>query len=254
MTVRAPAGAMILTLFAAGWCNGICVAQPRAIGTLAFHLSPRIARCLIRREPDLIVRWLDTLPGSAEEDQLVSKAEPRFAACFDSLPMLDWRAEYDRPGMRAGLVRAMLQARRPNLPETLRRSDGDARWYVEPASPEKASRNNIEAIFAAELGICLATKHWPEVLAVIRTVDPEAEKIDHMIVRRSEVTRNREAAAANAAIAGLVSVLSACVPTGMKLRLDRPRLRAIVEEAAYHLTSAIPAASSETDPRATVGD
>jgi hypothetical protein len=102
---------------AASTCLGAFAPAPRAIGTLAQDISPPVARCLIRREPALVDSWLRTLPGSPEEARLVRGGEARFPACFDRWGHRDGGiARYDTPGMRAGLVRALLQARRHRLP------------------------------------------------------------------------------------------------------------------------------------------
>src|SRR5688500_8385246 len=144
--VRLAAG---LAAVAASGSGGAWAPAPRGIGTLAQDISPPVARCLIRREPALVESWLRTLPGSAEEVRLVRGGAARFPACFDrwghrqgGIP------RYDTPGMRAGLVRALLQARRHLLPADPPPGSGPLWQSAEPGA-------DPSAVVAADLGACL---------------------------------------------------------------------------------------------------
>jgi hypothetical protein len=219
-------------------------APPVGIKILATDMSPRISRCLIRREPEMVGRWLRTLPGSSWEARLVRGAEAGFAACFDHTAFFQNASRipvYDTAGMRAALVRALLQARRDALPAAPPADSGQP-WY-----PPEAGTDG-PAILAADLGACLARKHWTAVLAIIRAVDPETERNMFFESRKARAARRREAAAVDSELAGMIPSIAGCVPAGAKLRIERPRLRTLVEEAAYHMTSGDRPAAGEGPP------
>jgi hypothetical protein len=212
---------------------------PREINSLATEMSPRISRCLIRREGGLVERWLRTLPGSAEEARLVRSAEPRFPACFGEPhgnPFGVWLPKYERAGIRAALVRALLQARRGELPAAPA-PGGASTWYSVPPGPPDTPADGA-ALVAAELGACLARKHWAEVLAIVRAVDPETEKLGFFTGSpKVEAAHRREAAAVDAELSKVIPSIPGCVPAGARLRMNRLRLRTLLEEAAYQMTA-----------------
>jgi len=111
-------------------------APPVGIKTLAQEMSPPIARCLIRREPALVERWLRTLPGSVWEERLFrapkrasrpASTGPSFLQGASRVPV------HDRAGMRAALVRALLQARRADLPAA---PPEEAAWHMISGGPD----------------------------------------------------------------------------------------------------------------------
>jgi hypothetical protein len=206
---------------------------PRAIGELARPMWPPVARCLIEREPAMVEDWLRTLPGSAEEERLVRSAEPRFPACFGELYGLNgsvWLSDYDRAGMRRGLVRALLQARRDDLPAEPPAAAAQP-WY----DPRRDAARSAGAAVAADLGACLARKHWQSVVAIVRAVDPKTEHSMLWLSPKAKATLKREAAAADSELSKIVPSIAGCVPAGTRLRLDRASLRSLLEEAAYHM-------------------
>jgi hypothetical protein len=218
--------------------GGARSAPPVGIGTLATEISPRISRCLIRREPALIERWLRTLPGSPEEDRLVRNAEPGFPACFDEYAQisgLDWVPGYDKANIRAALVRTLLQSRRSDLPAHPPAGADRPYQSITPGSGEAGA--DASAIVAADLGFCLARKHWSNVVAIIRAVDPKAGTGFYSESRKARAARKREAAAVDSELARMIPSIAGCVPAGARLRIERPRLRILVEEAAYHMTN-----------------
>lgn len=222
-------------------------APPREINSLAREMSPRISQCLIRREPALIDRWLRTLPGSPLEERLVRSAEPRFSPCFGMPYGINgavWLPKYDKAGMRAALVRALLHARRHDLPGAATPGVG-ASWYSFPQG-SRHTPEDVAAIVAADLGACLARKHWAEVLAIVGAVDPEAEKSIGWGWRDGQAARKREAAAVDSELSKVIPSVSACVPTGARLRINRLRLRGLLEEAAYQMTKEDPSAAAQS--------
>lgn len=231
---------------------GARAAPPREINSQATQMSPRISQCLIRREPAVIDRWLRTLAGSVEEDRLFRSAEPRFPPCFGEPYGLNgsvWLPKYDRTGMRAALVRALLQARRNDLP-LAPPSEGGSPWSGLSGSPQTPADG--AAIVAADLGACLARKHWGSVLAIVRAVDPEAETSIRWGWREGEAARKREAAAVDSELSKVIPSIPGCVPSGARLRINRLRLRSLLEEAALQMTKQAdqaPAGNAPFKPR-----
>lgn len=212
---------------------GLGAPPPVGIGTLAREMSPSVARCLIQREPALVEAWLRTLPGSSKEARLVSGADARFPACFDRWGQRRPGAipKYDRPGIRAGLVRALLQSRRDRLPTDPPPASG-LPYSAEPG-------DDPATIVAADLGACLARRHWSGIVAIVRAVDPEIEGIMYSGSRKAGAAREREAARVDSELSRMVPSVAGCVPAGAKLRLERPRLRTLIEEAAWQMISAV---------------
>ena len=163
-----------------------------------------VSRCLIRA--NRMVANASNPAGSAEESRLVRAAEPRFPACFDGFAQssrADWLPKYGTANMRAALVRALLQARRHQLPADLPPAAAAVPWYpVLPGSQQAPA--DISSIVAADLGSCLARKHWRNVLAIINAVDPKAESLDFAVAWRVESARKREAAAVDSELGKVV--------------------------------------------------
>jgi hypothetical protein len=200
-------------------------------------MSPRISQCLIRRHPGLVDRWLATLPGSGAESRLVRSAEPRFPACFGEPYGVNgavWLPKYDKAGIRAALVRALLQSGRDRLP-SVPAQGGPSVWYSEPSGPPSTPQD-AAALVAAELGACLAARHWGEVEAIVRAVDPVAENSIGWGYREAKDARDREAAAVDRELSKVIPSISSCVPAGAKIRINRLRLRTLLEEAAWQMT------------------
>jgi hypothetical protein len=216
---------------------------PREINSQATRMSPRISQCLIRREPALVDRWLRTPAGSSAEERLFRSAEPRFPPCFGLRHDFNgsgWLPRYDRAGMRSALVRARLHARRDDLPAVPPPPAGPLRPGPPDVPPTPEDR---AALVAAELGACLARRHWDSVLAIVRAVDPAAEKSLKWGWKAGEPARRREEALVDKALSKVIPSLPACVPAGARLRINRLRLRALLEEAAYAMIDADPSAA-----------
>ncbi|QJU57772.1 hypothetical protein HL653_08205 [Sphingomonas sp. AP4-R1] len=225
--------AATIAVFLAG-CGEV-QAEPRAVNTWASRMTPAVSRCLIKREPDLIAAWLQTLPGTAEEAALVKRNEPRFSACFDPYAQAagGWLEIYDAGAMRPALVRAMLQSRRKTLPRDLGASTDPQRWYQ--PSPDASRPDIANAIVVADLGLCLARKDWADVTALIHAVDPEVEGANFIAMQRRRNAAKTENLEVSKILPRFIPSMGGCVPEGIKLRLDQQRLRDIIDEAAYHL-------------------
>lgn len=223
----------------------MAVAQPtRQIGVLEGQMSPPVARCLIEREARIVGEWLHTLPGSPEEARLVRASEARFQACFGFLG-ISWNPEYDTARMRAGLVRARLQAMRDRLPLQLPGGNSQPEWYSKLLS-DNSEQVNESDILAVEIGTCLARKHWNNAIKLVTIVDPKIEQASIVFGWTKQSSERREKAAADAALNEIVPFIAACVPAGTRLAIDRPRLRALVEEGIYHIAADIDPAAPKS--------
>ncbi|HEX8624508.1 MAG TPA: hypothetical protein VF782_05450 [Allosphingosinicella sp.] len=148
-----------------------------------------------------------------------------------------WLPKYDKAGIRAALVRALLQARRRDLPAAPA-PGGPSKWYSTKSGSPPAPADGA-ALVAAELGACLAGKHWAEVLAIVRAVDPETERLGFFTGSpKVEAAHKREAAAVDAELSRVIPSISGCVPAGAKIRINRLRLRSLLEETAYQMMKA----------------
>lgn len=197
-------------------------------------MTPAVSRCLIRREPDLVTGWLQTLPATAEEAALVRGGESRFAACFDPYAQAagGWLESYDAASMRPALVRAILQSRRDSLPREPDASADRQPWYRVPENPPPET---VSAIVAADLGLCLARKDWADVIMLIEVVDPSVERVEMMGAQRRQKAMRKEDSEVSKILPKFIPNIAGCLPEGLKLRLDSQRLKDIIDEAAYHL-------------------
>jgi hypothetical protein len=192
-------------------------------------------RCLIERNPEIVDSWLKTLPGSKAEARIVRAAEPRFSACFDpAAHTATWLQEYDVAGVRAGLVRAYLQAMRDRLPVQPPVGNDRAAWYSGSAEPSAEVQDGQEML-AAEIGMCLVRKHWASVVKLVTVADPKIEQLNFAYGITGWVAAKRKMGAADEVLDEIIPFMAECVPSGTRLAIDRPRLHSLLEEAAYHI-------------------
>jgi hypothetical protein len=141
--------------------------------------------------------------------------------------------------MRSALVRALLQARRRDLPADA--PPAGLPWY--PAAPGSLEGGAAaSAILASDLGLCLARRHWRNVVAIVEAVDAKTESFNFGYAPEETEASKRESALVESELAKIIPSIAGCFPAGAKLRIDRRRLRSLLEEAAYHMTNG-PAAS-----------
>jgi hypothetical protein len=214
----------------------MAIAQPtRPIGYLQEYISPRIARCLIERDPEVIAKWLRLLPGSRDEVRWFRKVDVRFDACFERYFHLrtDFQPEYNVVSMRAGLIRARLLAGRDRFPTQPPESGGRPAWY---AASEDASDPLVSpAIQAVEIGACLARKHWTAVVTLVTVVDPASERANMDYGGSGRPESEGQRMEVRKAVGEVIPSIAGCVPSGVKLTMDVERLRTLLEEAAYHM-------------------
>ena len=194
----------------------------KPMGDLSKRMSDETAGCIIRGDPELIEAWFNTLPGSLEERKVVSRRETRFTHCFRTnlAQMRDWVPEYDYPALRVGLLRFLLKNRIVGVPEKAPAGLSRANWFVSEAISGSGERASV---IANDLGFCLARSDWPTVRTAVLSI--EGSPAEAKALRK------------------LIPLIGGCIPPGAKLRMDLPRVRAILEETAYHGVGGITAAA-----------
>ena len=181
----------------------------RKIGDLARPVNDKAIQCIIERNPELIVSWYNTLPGSSVEQKLISRLEDKFIWCNrTSAQAVDWVPEYDHSAMRVAILQYMLKSGSLVVPEIRPEGLDRAAWY--------ATEGTIptESVIANDLGFCLAKSDWP--------------------AARTVVLSGRGSAEEATALRTLVPLVGGCIPAGATLKIDKPRLRQILEETVYH--------------------
>jgi hypothetical protein len=182
----------------------------RMTGDYERWMDDEAAACIIGKNPELIAAWLGTLPGSSAELKVLSGRDARFARCFGGRAGGDWMSHYNYAAMRVRLVRYLLQNRIVAVPATRPAGLDTPGWFVGSGRIPGPR----ESIIANDLGFCLAKSNWP--------------------AARSVVLSDRGSRAEAAALRRLVPLIGGCIPPRAKLRVDMERLRAVIEETAYH--------------------
>ena len=195
----------------------------RKIGDLAKAMNDKTIQCIVERDPALIVAWFNTLPASSMERKIVSRGDDHFAWCNGTVTaqMVDWVPQYDYTAIRVAILQHMLKNGSLVVPESRPTGLDKAAWYaVEGTLPP-------ESVVANDLGFCLAKSDWP--------------------AARTLVLSDRGSAEETTALRTLIPLVGGCIPAGATLKIDKPRLRQILEETVYHAvggTTAIAANSS----------
>ena len=194
----------------------------KPMGDMAKRMTDEAAECIIKQDPELIASWFGTLPASSEEQKVVARRETGFARCFGTnlSRMRSWVPEYDYPALRIGLLRFILKSKIVNLPETSPAGLSRANWF---ANTSISGWRGRASVIANDLGFCLARTDWPTVRTAVLSVEGSAAEAK--------------------ALRKLIPMIGGCIPPGAKLRMDLPRVRAILEETAFHAVGGITAAA-----------
>jgi hypothetical protein len=197
----------------------------RWTGDLANRIDDKTIQCIVERDPNLIVSWFSTLPGSPQERKLFSRLEDQFIRCFrtNKSQMVDWVPQYDYAAMRVAILQYLLKSGSVAVPEIRPAGLDRAAWYATEGSIPP------ESVVANDLGFCLAKSDWP--------------------AARTVVLSGRGSVAEATALRTLVPLVGGCIPSGAKLRIDRPRLREILEETVYHAVGGAPAGVTSSASR-----
>lgn len=203
-------------------------AKSRRTGDLATPMDDRTIQCIVERDPELIVSWFGTLPGSSQERKIVSRRDYQFYSCsrMNQAQMVDWVPQYDFGAIRVAILQFLLMNGSVALPEGRPAGLDKAAWYATDGSLPP------ESVVANDLGFCLAKSDWPAARTVVLSQRGSTE----------EATALRK----------LVPLIGGCIPAGAKLKIDKARLREILEETAYHAVGGAAAAGGMTSiPRST---
>ena len=193
------------------------------------YMPPRVSKCLLSRHPRFVDMWLRTLPGSAEEREVLKRNQIGIDTCFGiNSDGSRWKKSYNFGRMRAGVVRALLQSRREVLTKVPPTDLVATEWYATDNSVPATT--NRSAILANEIGVCLARKNWEGVRAIVLAVDSKMERRYDL----PQSAEKRELRLVNAELDKMISLVPSCVPEGSKLTLNRISLRSLLEETAFH--------------------
>lgn len=200
-------------------------APSRRIGDLAKSMDDKTIQCIIKRDPDLIVSWFGTLPASSLEQKIVSRRDDHFAWCNGTVTaqMVDWVPQYDYTAIRVAILQYMLKSGSLVVPEIRPAGLDLAAWY--------ATEGTIptESVVANDLGFCLAKSDWP--------------------AARTIVLSDRGSAEEAKALQTLIPLVGGCIPAGATLKIDKQRLRQILEETVYHAVEGAAASAANATSR-----
>lgn len=189
--------------------------RSRPIGDMSLTMTPKVTACMIRRNSKFIISWLQAMPGSASERQLLDRNSTGISYCygFVAAQAPDWVPKHDYSAMRVTLVRFLVKNELVTLPDTMPPQANFSAWYDSEAAGA-GNTTSTASVLANAMGFCLAKSNWS--------------------AARSLVVSEIGSTAEVKGIAALVPLISGCIPAGIRLAVDRARLRAIMEETAYH--------------------
>ena len=192
------------------------------------HLAPGYAKCLFSRHPDFVNKWLKMLPGTDQEQSLLKQNQDSIDSCFGiNSDGSRYFATYDYEGIRAGIIRNLLQSYRDDLTQQPPVGLSNSKWF---SNSDVSVPTSAAAALANEMAFCITRTNWGAVRAIVFAVDAKLERRAYL----PKSVEERELRAVNAAIDRIIPSVSACLPVGIKLTLDRRKLRRLLEETAFH--------------------
>jgi len=178
-----------------------------------------IGNCLAQRRPELVRRWVNLLPGSREEMDLLDAQEGDFDVCIDDDQLIvggDRLLTYSPRRLRIPAALAMVRRALPRAPAQSPVPASADPWFVAPlAALPAGSTIDRGSLLAQEFGHCLSVTDWPSSRALLaaRADSPE------------------EAGAFQA----LRPILGSCLPQGLRLEITPKSLREYLAEPFLHL-------------------
>ena len=158
--------------------------------------------------------------------KLILRVEDKFIWCNrTSAQAVDWVPQYDHSAMRVAILQYMLKNGSLVVPEIRPAGLDRAAWYVTEGTIP------AESVVANDLGFCLAKSDWP--------------------AARSVVLSGRGSAEEATALRTLIPLVGGCIPAGATLKIDKPRLRQILEETVYHAVGGVTAGAVSSPSRST---
>lgn len=183
------------------------------------RLLENITECITARRPELARRWLELLPGSAEEAALLNKEAKDLDLCMESVSSTlsdDEQMEFKprvlrRPVATVTIARMLAQA--PAASPLPKESEA---WFVQKlaAVPTATGIDRASLVFQ-DFGHCVAVNQWAGTLALLASKPDSVEEA--------------------AAIKMLTPVLGPCLSEGANITLTPANLRIVLAEPVYHL-------------------
>jgi hypothetical protein len=188
-----------------------------------------MADCIAGRRPELVRRWFQLLPGSAEEGALLRSETDDMSLCLDSDRLvMDGKAlSFRQQALRLPVAQATLRLAMRSAPaESPAGADSDP-WFMAQlrALPKNASMDRPYLSWL-DFGHCVAVHDWADSLALLQSApDSPAER---------------------AAVKKLVPVLGPCITQNSRLVLTPANLREGLTEPVVHLIKGWTSAGSVT--------
>ena len=175
------------------------------------RLAPYHAQCMVQRQRQPIREWLGLLAGSKSEGKAFKKIMVDFSICFGSANQDGWDYSFEPLAVREALISYLLEANWKNVPTSPPEKVEKGNWYSAAAMAESGVTNSV---MAYSVGLCVARFDWA----------------DSRALTQARVGSNEE----RELLGKLIAFLPPCIPPKLTLRMDRARLRAIIEETVYH--------------------
>jgi hypothetical protein len=192
-------------------------------------LMDHISKCVVKRQPRLSDQWLQSLPGSSEEEKVVDKLSDDFSFCMEDDRALNTNGIALGIGhreFRRAVALASLNHLFPVLPASPPLDSQSKAWFwPQLAALPPGGKADTGELGVDEFGHCMATGHWSAVRAFLASAPQSAEE--------------------SGALGALLPFLAPCLPAQVTVKFDRPSLRGILGEAAYHVLTASPATRSQ---------
>lgn len=176
-----------------------------------------MAECAIRRREPMVRSWLNTLPGSVEEDRLFDKELGDLGLCLDDrLLVVDGQTIVAEARMIRGpfaLALARRELKANAAPPTVAK---DTPWFT----AKLASLTANAAIDRLSLGLqdfghCVAATDWSNARALVLSAESSPEQ--------------------KQAMAGLMPSLGPCLSSDVELKLTPANLRTALAEPMVHI-------------------
>lgn len=181
-----------------------------------------IGNCLAQRRPALVRRWLNLLPGSAEEHALLDAQEGDFDVCIsdDQLILGGGRLlTYSPRRLRIPTALAMAQRALSRAPARSPVPASAQPWFVGPLNAlPPGSTIDRGSLLAQEFGHCLVVTNWPSARALLAARPGSADEAD--------------------AFRALSPTLGSCLQQGLTLEITPKSVREYVAEPFYHVLAA----------------
>ena len=180
-----------------------------------------LAECVADRRPGLVRRFLTSLPGTAEEAQMLKDEEYELGLCMESRNLVLYGKElvFDARAMRTPLARALVRRALPNARAVLPVPVDSQPWFMARFNALPADADvNRDHIALLDFGHCVATHEWSGTRSFLLAEPATDEE--------------------RAAIGKLVPVLGPCLTEGMEVQITPTLLRDVLVEPVYQILAA----------------